>query len=790
MFKLILKIAFRNLWMHSTSSIINVIGLAIGLASCLMLMLYVSYEWNYDKQFKGWERVYQVMTNFEDAEGKITGTADLTNNVIAQTIRTEIPEVEAIARIGYGGQSLVANGDKSFKKEAKFADPDLLKIYNFEFVEGDPKTALNTPNSVVITENMAKLLFPEEDALNKSVRYNDEKDLKVTGVIKDMRSNSSNNFDFLMPWSFYETLYTWVKEPNWGNFNWQTVVRVSDSANIELINQKMAGMMKKKERFNKAEVFLFKLSDRHLFGNFVNGKSVGGDIERIYLFVALAMGILLIACVNFMNLATAKSERRAKEVAVKKTIGASRGSLIAQFITESMLLTVISVVIAVVLVEVLLPLFNSLLQIELGITYSNAWSWFGMIAIILLTGLLAGSYPALYLSSFNPITALRRRVGLKGAFSVSLRQVLVVGQFCFAVVLIIATLVIYRQVQFVKDRPVGYDISLLAEMPQDGMLQSKFEVFKSELLKSGAVASMTQSSGSLSNSGSSFWNFEWPGMAEKDKDVVFDQIATSYDFIKTNGIQLLAGRDFSKAHASDTAALMLSSAAVKTMGLKNPIGTRVKYHGNDATIVGVFKDFIWGSPYYSEKPMVVAFSRDWGGNITLRLNPNRSLSESINVITRITKSINPAYPVDIKFLNDLYAKKLHAERVLGILANLFGGLAIFVSCLGLFGLAAYSAEQRSKEFSVRKVLGASIGNIMQLLSISFMKMILVAVIIGVPVACYMMNSWLSHFEFRTTISWWIIAIAISGTFLIALMTISYQAYKTATGNLVNALKYE
>ena len=790
MLKLHLKIAFRNLWMHSTSSIINVIGLAIGLASCLMLMLYVSYEYNYDKQFKGWANVFQVMTNFEDANGQVIRTGDLTGNVIAATIKQEIPDVVATARIGYGGQSLIANGSNSFKREAKFADPELLKIYNYVFIAGNPERALSTPNSVVITERLAKSLFPDGDALNKPLRFKDATDLTVTGIIKDIPPNSSNTFDFLMPWSFYETLYSWVKEPSWGNFNWQTLVRVNDQANINLINKKMAGMMNKKNRFSGSSAFLFQLSDKHLYGKFINGKSVGGDIERIQLFVGLAMGILLIACVNFMNLATAKSERRAKEVAIKKTIGATRGSLIVQFITESMLLTLISVVAAVVLVEVTLPAFNNLLQMELGISYSNIWSWLSIIVVILLTGLIAGSYPALYLSSFNPINALQKKAGIKGNMPINLRQVLVVGQFCFAIILLIATLVIYRQVQFIKDRPVGYDINLLAEMPQDGALQGKFELLKSELLKSGAVTSMVQSSASLSNAGSSFWNFEWPGMAEQDKLVVFDQIATSYDFIKTNGIELVAGRDFSENFASDTAALMLSTAAVKTMGLKNPIGTKVKYHGNDANIVGVFKDFIWGSPFYGEKPMVVAFSKDWDGNITLRLNPNRNLSENIDVITNITKRINPAYPVKIKFLNELYTQKLQAERVLGILANLFGGLAIFVSCLGLFGLAAYSAEQRSKEFGVRKVLGASTSSIMQLLSLSFLKMILIAAMIGVPIACYMMNNWLSHFDFRTNISWWIIAAAISGTFLIALVTISYQAYKTATSNLVDALKYE
>jgi putative ABC transport system permease protein len=790
MFKLHLKIAFRNLWMHATSSIINIVGLAIGLASCLMLMLYVSYEWNYDKQFRGWENVYQVMTNFEDDNGNITSTGSHTGNVVAPTLRAEIPEVIATSRIGYGGQALIANGQNSFKKEVKFADADLLKIYNYEFVAGNPETALNTPNSIVITQNTARLLFPEGDALNKSVRYNDATDFIVGGVIKDIPQNLSNGFDILMPWSFYETLNAWVREPTWGNFNWQTLVRLKKGSDVDLVNRKMAGMMKKNQRFVTSEAFLFRLSDKHLYGDFVNGKSVGGDIERIYLFVALATGILLIACINFMNLATAKSERRAKEVAVKKTIGASRSSLISQFITESMLLTIIGVLVAVALVEILLPSFNNLLQIDLHITYTNAWSWLGITGIILLTGLIAGSYPALYLSSFNPVTTLKKKAGTPGRLPIRLRQVLVVGQFCFAIILIIATLVIYNQVQFIKNRPVGYDVSLLAEMQQEGLLEQKYEVLKSELLRSGAVVAMCQTSSTIARDGASFWGFQWPGMAEKDKLVAFDLIATTYDFISTNGIQLRSGRDFSRDRASDTSGLLLSAAAVKIMGLKNAVGTRVKYQGEDATIVGVFEDFIWGSPYQSTKPMVVAFNKGWTGNITMRLNPKRNLSENIETITRITKRINPAYPVEIKFVNDLYAQKLQAERTLGILANLFGGLAIFISCLGLFGLAAYSAEQRSKEFGVRKVLGASIGNIMQLLSWSFMKMIFIAVLIGVPVACYLMNNWLGHFEFRTTISWWIIAIAVSGTFCIALLTISYQAYKTATGNLVNALKYE
>jgi len=787
MFKLNLKIALRNLMMHKTSSVINIIGLAIGLASCLMLILYVAYEWNFDKQFKGAENVYQVMTNFKDTEGNISTTGGATGNMIALVIKQEIPDVVSVARIGYGGESLIANGRHSFKKEAKFADEAILEIYNYEFLAGDPQTAFKAPNAVIITEQMANLLFPDGDALNKALQYNNSAFLKVTGIIKDLPGNSSNKFDFLMPWSFYEKLFNWVKEPSWTNFNWQTLVRVNEKANIALINAKMKGMIKRNESSSNEESFIFSLSDKHLYGKFVNGKSIGGKIERVHLFMALAFGILLIACINFMNMATAKSERRAKEVGVKKTIGASRESLIAQFLTESFLLTVISILIAIVMVELLLPVFNRLLLIELTIAYRDSWYWLVIITIVIFTGFIAGSYPALYLSSFNPVQTLKQH---KKPGFISLRQVLVVGQFSFAIILIIATLVIYRQLQFIKGRPVGYDRDLLVELPQEGLLWEKFEVYKSTLLKSGAVTAMCQSSGSIAKSGSNFWNFQWPGMAEKDKQIVFNQIATTYDFIETNGVKLVDGRDFSRSHASDTAAVLLSSAAVKIMGIKNPVGTRVKYHGVDVTVVGVFEDFIWGSPFYTEGPMVIAFNRGWSGRMTLRLNPANNLSHNIETITGITKQINPAYPVDLKFVDELYADKLQSERVLGILSNLFGGLAIFISCLGLFGLAAYSAEQRTKEFGVRMVLGASLSSIMKLLSYSFIKLILVAVVIGVPVAYYLMSAWLNDFEFRTAISWWIILLTVCGTLVIALLTVSYQAYKTATASLVDALKYE
>ncbi|NTE05651.1 FtsX-like permease family protein [Agrobacterium tumefaciens] len=792
MFKLNLKIALRNLWKNKTSSFINVIGLAIGLAACILLLLYVSYEWNYDKQAKNWENVYVALTNVPGEGNKIAGTFNGSTTALGPLLKQNLPEAKYIARMDYGTKSLIANGEKSFKKDSKFAEPDILKMYDYQFISGDSKTALTHPLSVVLTESTAKLLFGTTDVLNKSVRYQDKENLIITGVIKDLPENSSNRFDFLMPWSFYEIVDASAKDLNWTNYSFVTMVLLNPDANIDLVNRKIDAMVKANTQQNSQSQphFLYQASKMHLFGKFENGKAVGGDIEQIWLFMGLAFGILLIACINFMNMATAKSEKRAKEVGIKKTIGANRTSLIFQFLTESMVLTLVAVVLAIVLLEICLPSFNTLLNINLGISYFNTASWIGIIGIVMATGLIAGSYPAFYLSSFNPIQTLKRKIRSKGFLNISLRQVLVIGQFCFAIILIISTLVIYRQIQYIKNRPVGFDVNALVEIPQEGELKTKFDLFKTEILKSGVVTSMYQSSVSLSHHGRNFMDIKWDGMTKPENTVMFNQVATSYDFIKTNGIKLLQGRDFSKDFASDTSAIMVSASAVKVFGYKSPIGKKVNLYGTNAHIIGVFNDYVWDSPYKSNNPQVVFLNPQQTGTITMRLNNLNNLQSSIETINRITKAFNPVYPSEITFVNSLYQEKYKSEKTLGLLSNLFGGLAIFVSCLGLFGLVAYSAEQRTKEFGVRKVLGASVASLMQLLSLSFIKMIVVAIIISVPISYFAMGKWLSNFEFHTEFTWWIIPVAAIATLSMALLTVSFQAYKTAKANPVDALKYE
>ncbi|RAJ27286.1 ABC transporter permease [Pedobacter cryoconitis] len=790
MFRLNLKIALRNLWRNKTSSVINIIGLAIGLSACLLLLLYVNYERDFDRHFKDADKIYQVMTNFQDASGKITSTGFSPGNGIAMAIKAKIPEVDVITRIGGGDRSPIANAQKVFNRVDLFADPDILKVFNYEFIAGNPNTALNTPNSIVLTQETAILLFGTTDVLNKTVRYKNANNLKVTGVIKNLPANTSLRFDYLMPWSFFESINSYVKNPGWGDFSFLAMARVNNPATIDAINAKVKKLFNENYTAQKNENFLFPLSDKHLHGEFLNGKSVGGEIERIYLFIALAFGILLVACINFMNMATAKSERRAKEVGIKKTIGATRGSLITQFLTEAMVLTAVAVLIAAAIVEVSLPLFNNLLQIDITIDYGNTGYWLGIFSIALVTGLLSGAYPALFLSSFNPIQTLKKKTARAKLIPVNLRQVLVVTQFSFAIMLIIATLVIYKQMQFIKNRPVGYNINLLAELPQDGELFGKFELFKAQALKTGAVTSVNQSSQSMTRVGNWFYGLEWPGMEQRGKEIVFNRLQTSYDFVKTTGVELISGRDFSRDFASDTAAILLSSTAVKVMKLKDPVGTTVKLFGNQLKVIGVFKDFNWDSPYRSGRQMVINFSKNEGGIINMQLNPANSLSKNIALISAVAKNISPEYPVEIGFVNELYSRKMHSENILGILVNLFGGIAILISCMGLYGLVTYSAEQRTKEFGVRRVLGASVGNIMQILSVSFLKMVFVAACIGVPLAYYLMNRWLTSFEFRTTISFLVLLSSIGGTALIALLTISFQAYKAAKANPVQALKYE
>ena len=790
MFKLNFKIAFRNICKNSLSSFINVAGLSVGMASCLLLLMYAHQEWSHDKQFKQAVNTYQAMVKLYDDHGEVTRTIGLSANVLAATLKESFPEIMEVSRTTNLYDRLIARENNSLKVKSRYADPAFLKVFNFEFIHGHPERALSAPNSIVLTESTALRFFGTTNVLNKALTFENQAKLKVTGVIKDLPANITYGFEALTPWALFENLNSWPANPNWGNKDFFTLITLRPDADITGFNNKLKGFVAKHNGVIREDVFLYPLHKLHLFGDFVNGKAVGGQIQQVRLFVGLSFGILLIACINFVNLSTAHAKKRAKEVGVKKVIGASRRSLIYQFLLESFLLTAISMIFAITFVELSLPWFNHLLDMKVAIDYFNPYYALAFLGFLVLTSGLAGFYPAFYLSRFNAMQAFKQQHKSGGLQGISLRQMMVVLQFSFAVMLIALTITIYKQLNAIKNRPLGYESNALVEIMHEGLLYQKYDLLKTRLLASGAVTAVTQSSNSVTNKDSSIRGLLWPGMPASGKLVDFDQIYTTYDFVQTTGMKMLAGRDFSNRTASDSTGLLLSSKAVKVMNLQQPLGAQIVYQGEKRHVVGVFEEIVWGDRSKFSAPMVIAFADGISDVITMRLNPEKSVSESTNMLKEILQEINPNFPVDIRFIDHLNELKLKKESNLATLAQLFGGLAISISCFGLYGLSAYSAVQRTKEIGVRKVLGASVTELMQLLSFSFLKLVFIAIMVSFPVAYYLMKEWLSGFEFQTTISLSIFLLTAGFTLLLSLFTVSWQTYRAATANPVNALKYE
>ncbi len=789
MFKLNLKIALRNLWRNKGFSLINIGGLAIGLASCMVLLIYVAYEWSYDKQFKNSDKTYVVYQNVV-ANGK-TFSWSWTPNVMASEVQEKLPGVKYASHSTYPRSNLITVGDNKLISKVVYADPFFLKIFDYKFIKGNPEKALGNLNAIILTKSFAKKLFGDEDPINKTVKLENQDVLKVEAVIEDSPANSSIIFECIMPWDLFLKRETWAKENNWGNNMCLTMVQLQDNKFFPAANAYIHDIYKRNQKENLAVALLHPLSKWHLYGDFVNGKSVGGKIDQLRIFLLLAFCILLIACVNFMNLSTARSERRAKEVGVRKAIGSSRQSLINQFFLESILITVVATIIAFILVEVSIPYFNNLLNIKLEINYSDFRFWAALFTLMIITGFIAGSYPALYLSSFEPIKVLKG-LKLKTDSSVSVRKVLVVGQFVFAACLIICTTIIYQQLNYIKNKPIGYDQSNLVQIAVQGkmMKYKNLELLKTQLLKSGATSDVTFFSSDVTEGGNNTTNIDWPGKNPSEV-ISFNHRSIGYDFIETMGTKLISGREFSLQYPSDSNSVMLNEAAVKMMGLKNPMGAVITFWGTRYTNVGVVKDFVVESAYQKVAPMIFRLNTSEDiSTIIARLNPNQNMSSSLATIDKVVKNIEPNYPVNRKFVNESFEVKFQDEKVLGSLSNWFGSFAIFISCLGLLGLALFMAEQRKKEISIRKVLGASTANILTLLNKDFIKLVAIANMVAFPLAYLIINKWLSSFEYRVDISFWPFALAVTISILIAILTVSIQSVKVAKANPIDALKYE
>lgn len=786
-----LKIALRNLWKNKGFTFINIGGLAIGLSCCLLLLLYVNYEWSYNKQLKDIDRIYMTRLNLK-INGQLLTTVATPNKLAAAAVQT-IPEVAIAARIAMATQDkLFSRQEHNFKLNSLFVDPSLLKIYDYHFIYGNADQALAEPNSVLLTASTAKRLFGNENPVGQSVKWDNRKFLKVSGVIEDLPKNQSFQFEALQSWALFEQENPGEKETNWGAITCTTIIKLKDAKSFAAADAGIRKLIAAHDKDTNLEAFLFPYTKVHLYDQFENGKAVGGKIDQVRLFLFLAFCVLLIASINYMNLSTARSEKRAREVGIRKAMGSTRFNLMGQFILESLLLSIFALIVAFVILELSLPYFNHLLQLQIQIDYHSYLFWATLVGLVLFTGLLAGSYPAFYLSSFSPIKVLKGFKG-NGASSLSIRRSLVIVQFSLSICMIICAIVIYTQIQFIKNKPLGFDSNNLVQLDIEGEWSKPTVLarFKAELQKSGAIVSATEFSRSFTESGFITSSINWPGKAADDSSII-DYRSTGYDFTNTIGSKLVAGRDFSRNFVSDTAtSVMINESAVQTMGLKNPVGTKITWGDSQVfTIIGVIKNYSNESIGNKAKPTLFYYNPAGSEILLLRLNPALPLNKSVTLINKISNEMNPAYPSTLKFISQGMDKQLEKERLLSVLSNIFGGFAIFISCLGLLGLALYMAEQRSKEISIRKVLGADLRNILILLNKDFMKLVVISNMIAFPLAYFVAKNWLNKYDYKVEISAWPFLIAAIISLIISILTVSMQTFKVAKANAVDALKYE
>jgi len=783
-----LKIAWRNLARHKLYSLINIGGLAIGMAVSFMLLLYVYNEVSFDKFNTNRDRLYQVLRN-QPSNGELM-TNSATPEPLTPALIKDFPEIDKVARTNWSYDILINYKDKAVKVTTMAADPDLLNMFSFDFISGNKKNALSDLSSIVLTQSGAKAIFGNADPVGQVIKLNNQFPLKVTAVIKDNPSNSTFFFKALMSWQTLEAEQPWIKTSGWGNYNYQTYAMLKPGISLASINSKIKYIVKRYDPDNKENtIFFYPFTRLHLYSDFKNGINTGGRIDAIKLFLFLAIGILIIACINFMNLSTARSERRAREVGVRKAVGARRFALVQQFLGESLLMAFVAFALSVTLMVILIPVFNEIINLKLSVPFDNPWAWAAALGVTVFTGLVAGSYPALFLSSFQPVKVLKGQL-VSARSTIRPRQVLVIVQFTFAVCLILSSIFIYKQINYIKDRPVGYDKNGLVDLPVEGGMDKKFESFRLDAINAGGITDGAMTGNSISNNNSSSWGIKWQGQLPGEDKLPIDQLAATYHVTGTFGLKLLQGRDFSIEYPSDTAAILINRAAVKLMRFKAPIGQLVYYHSKNCKVVGVVENFVWGSPYEPVKPAIIGFNKGWTDNIALRLNPSKSVSQSLAIIQAIYKKYNPQYPFEYKFIDDKFNAKFNTERLLGNMSLGFTCLAIIISCLGLFGLASFSAEQRTKEIGIRKVLGATTGHLWFNLSQEFVWLVIISFVAGSAISWYYIHQWLYKYTYHTSLSFWVFVLTMILTLTICLLTVSWQAIKAALRNPVTSLRSE
>jgi len=787
MFKNYFKVAFRNLFRNKGFSIINISGLAVGMASAMLILLWIQNEMSYDQFHEKKDRIYEAW-NRASFSGKLN-CWNTTPKILSRTLEKDFPEVEQCVRVDWGSNFLFSIGEKRLTVQGRIVDSNFLQVFTFPLLKGNPATLLNDMHSIVLTEKLAEKLFGNEDAMGKVIKIDNKDNFTVTGILKDIPTNTRFDFEYLVPWSYMR--YKGNDDANWGNNSTRTYVLLKPNASLASVNVKLKTFKQKYDKDDpKWEMFIYPLSRWRLYSSFTNGVEDGGGlIQYVRLFGIIAAFILLIACINFMNLSTARSEKRAKEVGIRKVVGAQKGWLIGQFIGESVLLAFIAGIIAFGIVELVLTPFNNLIGEKVSIPYNNIYEWLAFLGFIIFTGVLAGSYPAFFLSSFQPVKVLKGTFQKVNAL-ITPRKVLVVLQFTFAIILIICTIIVKQQIDYARERETGYNKNNLIYHFMTGDIEKNYLLIKNELLSSGVAASVTKTSAPITESWSDGWGQEWEGKDPNDK-TDFYRYNEDENLGVTAGLTFIQGRDFDlKQFSTDSTGVILNESALAVMKFKNPLGKIIKDNGQDWHVVGVIKDFILTSPYEPTRPMLIYGAKAWFNTILIKFNDKNSTAANLKKAEGIFKKYNPEYPFEYKFVDEEYARKFENEKKIGTMAAVFAALTIFISCLGLFGLATYMAENRIKEIGVRKVLGASVAGITTLLSKDFLKLVLVSFVIAAPVAWWAMNAWLKDYSYRVDIQWWVFVMAGLLSVLIALFTISYQAIRAAVANPAKSLRTE
>jgi ABC-type antimicrobial peptide transport system permease subunit len=784
MIKNYIKIAWRNLTRNKGFAITNLLGLTIGITCTIFIFLWVNDELTYDKFNANYKNIYQVMAN-----------RDFKNNVftdpnmvfpLEKALENGYPQIKNVVMSSYPNTLLVEYGQTKLKKPVVTIGGRYFDMFTCKFVEGDPKTALAEPNSLVVTQSMAKAFFGKAEPINKFLKVDGQQLMKVTGVIADMPGNSTRQFDGIRAYNFSDTLVKKAMQ-EWRNSSWMVYVQTADHPNIKQVEKAINGVMFTHNNDKISTYFTFPMNKWHLYSDFKDGKNAGGQIEYVRLFTIIAIIILLIACVNFMNLSTARSEKRAKEVGIRKTLGSDKKQLVAQFFFESMILVFTAFVFSIIAVYLLLPSFNLLVNKQLNLNIASLVFWIGSLVIIIFTGVVAGSYPALYLSSFNPVKVL------KGTFQVGKsaelpRRILVVGQFVISILLISATIIVYLQIQHVKERDLGYNPSNLIMVPSTPATDKSYAAIKDELLKSGLIKAVVRTSSPITQI---WWRSpspEWDGMPTGTQ-IVMSGMATDVDFTKTMGIKILKGRDFLGTPA-DSSSMILNKAAVEAMQLKNPVGMQMHYGPHKSTVIGVIDNVVITSPYAPVEPLMVFYRPNNSNYITTRLNNGVQPQKAIALLKNIYSRYSPADIFEYQFVDQEFGKKFTAEELIGHLTDIFAGLAIFICCIGLAGLASFTIEKRFREIGVRKVLGATVQQLLMLIATEFLKLVLIAFVIAVPLTWWLMFKWLENYAYHISISIWLFGGVGVIILLLTMAVVSLNTLRAAMTNPVNSLRSE